>query len=69
MKEAISNGAPAHTEVQWDREEMKPIVLTGVLSDESFGPVVCVVPFQQEGGSSQNGEFNRLRLEYQCMDR
>lgn len=54
VEDALARGASLHTEWSSDSEETAPIVLTKVpadaslLKDESFGPVVCVAPFQQE---------------------
>jgi acyl-CoA reductase-like NAD-dependent aldehyde dehydrogenase len=54
IKDAVARGATLHTRLTDESETVLPIVLTSVpsdarvLSEESFGPVVCVMPFQNE---------------------
>ncbi|MDQ2832516.1 MAG: aldehyde dehydrogenase family protein [Acidobacteriota bacterium] len=54
VDDAVARGAKLHTE--WTRRDdgVPPLVLTGVppeaqlLTDESFGPVVCLAPFRDQ---------------------
>jgi uncharacterized protein (DUF2141 family) len=54
VEDAISRGAKLHTALSNDPHTTTPVVLTGVPADasllleESFGPVVCIAPFQTE---------------------
>ncbi len=66
VEDAIARGAKLHTAWQSDADVTTPIVLTGVpedallLSEETFGPVVCIAPFQSEAdaiGMANESEF------------
>jgi len=54
VQDAIARGATLHTPPPADGDAPTPAVLTGVpanallLTDESFGPVICIAPFQSE---------------------
>lgn len=54
VNDAVARGAKLHTPLLADSKTSAPIVLTEVsadaslLLDESFGPVVCIAPFQTE---------------------
>jgi acyl-CoA reductase-like NAD-dependent aldehyde dehydrogenase len=54
VRDALARGATLHTSGPTDGDALAPTVLTGVpvdaalLTDESFGPVVCIAPFQSE---------------------
>ena len=56
LKQALSEGANQLTGLSWDLKnpDIPPIVLDGVQStmdimqEESFGPIVCLVPFETE---------------------
>jgi acyl-CoA reductase-like NAD-dependent aldehyde dehydrogenase len=54
VKDAVARGATLHTSWADESKTVPPIVLTHVpvgariLNEESFGPVVCVIPFQNE---------------------
>jgi acyl-CoA reductase-like NAD-dependent aldehyde dehydrogenase/uncharacterized protein (DUF2141 family) len=54
IEDAVARGAKLHTAWRCDADATVPAVLTGVpedaalLVEESFGPVVCIAPFQHE---------------------
>jgi acyl-CoA reductase-like NAD-dependent aldehyde dehydrogenase/uncharacterized protein (DUF2141 family) len=54
VEEAIQAGAQVHTPWPWDQDIAAPVVLTNVAADaallqeETFGPVVCIAPFNAE---------------------
>ncbi|MBB5063285.1 aldehyde dehydrogenase family protein [Granulicella mallensis] len=54
VDDALARGATLHTAWQRDSGQVPPLVLTGVppesllLTEESFGPVVCLEPFRDE---------------------
>jgi uncharacterized protein (DUF2141 family) len=54
IDDALARGATLHTDWLRDSEAVPPLVLTGVpaearlMTEESFGPVVTIAPFQDE---------------------
>jgi acyl-CoA reductase-like NAD-dependent aldehyde dehydrogenase/uncharacterized protein (DUF2141 family) len=68
VEDALQRGALLHTEWRSDAQEILPIVLGKVpedaqlLLDESFGPVVCIAPFDSEADAIEKANSSEFGL-------
>jgi acyl-CoA reductase-like NAD-dependent aldehyde dehydrogenase/uncharacterized protein (DUF2141 family) len=68
IDDAVARGATLHTRWQRDSDVVPPLVLTNVqreallLTEESFGPVVCIAPFNTEEEAIRLANSNSFAL-------
>jgi acyl-CoA reductase-like NAD-dependent aldehyde dehydrogenase/uncharacterized protein (DUF2141 family) len=68
IEEALARGARLHTEWRRDSAAMTPAVLTevpadaGLMIEESFGPVVCIEPFEDEADAIRRANASDFAL-------
>jgi 4,4'-diapolycopenoate synthase len=68
VEDALARGAQLHTAWRSDAEEIMPIVLSNVpedaelLTEESFGPVVCIAPFDSEADALEKANASEFCL-------